>query len=152
MQAKKNLGNTKENPSVGCIIVKKDCVVGSGHTSINGRPHAEKNAISCLRKNDINCSIYVTLEPCSNFGKTSPCVNLISKKKFQEIFISIYDPDIRSFKKSIKKLKKKGIKVKIGVLSKKVKNFYNSYTIYKKKYFTFCDLQACCFKRFLYNK
>ena len=49
MQAQRNLGNTKENPAVGCIIVNNDCVIGAGSTGINGRPHAEHNAITCSK-------------------------------------------------------------------------------------------------------
>ena len=78
-QAKKNLGNTKENPSVGCVIVKNNCVVSADSTSFNGRPHAEQNAIKTSRNNVNNSTLYVTLEPCSNFGKTPPCVNTIIK-------------------------------------------------------------------------
>ena len=69
MQAQRNLGNTKENPAVGCVIVKNDCIISAGCTGINGRPHAEQNAIT-YSKNDIkNSDLYVTLEPCSHYGK-----------------------------------------------------------------------------------
>ena len=95
--AEKNLGKTKENPSVGCIVVKNNSVISSGVTSINGRPHAEQNA---LNKNiDFKGSeMYVTLEPCSHYGLTPPCTNLI-KKKYQKVYYCFDDPDIRTFKK-----------------------------------------------------
>ena len=70
MQAQKNLGNTKENPSVGCVIVNNDYIISSGCTSINGRPHAEMNTISFSKENIKNSNLYVTLEPCSHYGKT----------------------------------------------------------------------------------
>ena len=63
-QAQKSLGNTKENPAVGCVIVKNNHVICSGFTSINGRPHAEYNAINSSIVNLKDSELYVTLEPC----------------------------------------------------------------------------------------
>ena len=77
--AETNLGNTKKNPSVGCVIVKNQSVISSGTTSNNGRPHAEFNALN--KKMNFNGSLmYVTLEPCTHFGLTPPCTNIIRKK------------------------------------------------------------------------
>ena len=148
MQAQKSLGNTKENPSVGCVIVKNNSVLSAACTSFNGRPHAEKNAISYLNKNIKDSQLYVTLEPCSNYGKTPPCVNLISKRKISKVFISIKDPDIRSYSKSSNKLKSKGIKVKYDVLDKQIRNFYKSYILYKKKLFPFVTCKLAISKDF----
>ena len=79
-QANINLGSTKTNPSVGCIIEKNGSVLASGRTSLNGRPHAEFNALK--KKINFNgANLYVTLEPCSHYGNTPPCTNLIIKKK-----------------------------------------------------------------------
>ena len=102
MQATKNLGNTKTNPSVGCVIVKNDIIIGAGSTGFNGRPHAETNAISFNKKEVKNSSLYSTLETCSNYGRTPPCVKLIIKSKIKKVFYSINDPDIKSYKKSKK--------------------------------------------------
>ena len=78
--AKKNLGKTKINPSVGTIIVKNGSVISNGVTSVNGRPHAEFNALS--NKNDFNgADLYTTLEPCTHYGLTPPCINIIKKKR-----------------------------------------------------------------------
>ena len=136
-QAKKTIGNTKENPAVGCVITKNNQIIGAGHTSINGRPHAEKNAITFSNQKIENSYLYVTIEPCSHFGKTPPCVNLIIKKKVKKVFFSINDPDFRSYDKSSKILRKKGINVNKGLLSKKIKKFYRSYLLYKNKKFPF---------------
>jgi diaminohydroxyphosphoribosylaminopyrimidine deaminase/5-amino-6-(5-phosphoribosylamino)uracil reductase len=134
MQAKKNLGNTSENPAVGCVIVKNNFVISSGSTGIKGRPHAEQNAISYLR-NDLNESyLYVTLEPCSNYGKTSPCVKSIIKNKIKKVFFSLKDPDSRSNNKSTKQFKKNRVKAHCGILSSEMKNFYRSY--FKNKLYT----------------
>tara|TARA_Y100000590_G_scaffold308594_1_gene348397 strand:- start:1024 stop:2127 length:1104 start_codon:yes stop_codon:yes gene_type:complete len=143
-QANIILGNTGKNPAVGCVITKNNHLLSAAHTSFNGRPHAEANAIK-LSKNDIsNSNIYVTLEPCSHYGKTPPCVNFIIKKKIKNVFFSIKDPDLRSFNKAIKILKKKRIKVQYGICSKKINNFYNSYIKSKKNTFPFvtCKLAA----------
>ena len=78
--AKINLGKTKLNPSVGCVVVKDEAVISSGYTSIGGRPHAEYNALKKL-KNCSGASLYTTLEPCVHFGKTPPCTDIIIKKK-----------------------------------------------------------------------
>ena len=93
------LGSTKENPSVGCILVKNGSVISSGSTAFNGRPHAEANALK--KKINFNGStMYITLEPCVHYGKTPPCTKIISKKKIKKVYFGSYDPDIRSYKKS----------------------------------------------------
>ena len=81
LQAIKVLGKTKENPAVGCVVVKNNRVVSVGHTGINGTPHAEYNAIKSRKLSFKNSDLYVTLEPCSNYGKTPPCTKLIIKNK-----------------------------------------------------------------------
>ena len=120
-QAKKILGNTKKNPAVGCIIIKNHHVISAGNTSINGRPHAEQNAINFSKTNLKNSELYVTLEPCSHYGETPPCVKLIIKSKIKKVIFSIKDPDPRSFNKCAKKLKARGIIVVNDVLKDKIK-------------------------------
>ena len=110
--AESNVGKTNKNPSVGCVIVKNNSVISSGVTSINGRPHAEYNALS----NNLNFKdayMYVTLEPCTHHGLTPPCANLIKKKRVKKVYYCFEDPDIRTYKKAkivlnnrIKKIKK----------------------------------------------
>ena len=125
-QAKINLGSTGLNPSVGSIIVKNESVISSGHTMINGRPHAEKVSLN-RNVNYNNSSMYVTLEPCSHYGKTSPCTNQIVKKKIKKVFFSIFDIDKKSSKKAIKILKNKYIYANCGLKKKYGKYFYESY-------------------------
>ena len=136
-QAKRSLGNTNKNPAVGCVIVNKKNIIGLGCTSINGRPHAEINAINSSRINLRNSEMYVTLEPCSHYGKTPPCVKTIMKKKIRKVFFSIKDPDLRSFNKSKKILQKRGIIVRDGILKHKINSFYKSYFKYKNNDFPF---------------
>ena len=78
--AESKIGQTKTNPSVGSVVVKDNTVISSGVTSFNGRPHSEFNALKNL-KNCAGASLYTTLEPCTHYGKTPPCVNIILKKK-----------------------------------------------------------------------
>ena len=125
-QAEINLGSTNTNPSVGCIIVKDNSVISSGRTSLNGRPHAEFNAL----KNNLNykdSDLYVTLEPCSHYGKTAPCVNKIISNKVKRVIFSINDFDLRSKKKAQKKLQNKRILVKKYIKRNFAKKFYKSY-------------------------
>ena len=130
-KASEHLGSTKENPSVGCIIVKNGSIVSSGVTSINGRPHAEINALKS-NKNFFASTLYTTLEPCVHYGKTSPCINQILKKKISRVCYPILDCDKRTHNKAESILKKNKIKVKIGVLKKKAKVFYKSYFLSQK--------------------
>ena len=110
IQARKVLGNTKENPAVGCVIVKDNCLLSAASTSLNGYPHAEHNALIFNKEKNQNCDLYVTLEPCSNYGKTPPCVKTIIKNKIGRVFFSIKDPDLKSFNKSSLQFKKNRIK------------------------------------------
>ena len=132
-QAKINLGNTKENPSVGCVIAKGNKLISAGHTGINGRPHAEFNAIKNSKEKLINSNIYVTLEPCIHFGKTPPCVRNIIKNKIKNVYFSIKDPDKRTFGKSIVEFNKYHINTNTGINSNQIGEFYKSYILYKTK-------------------
>ena len=85
-QAAKSLGTTKKNPAVGCVIVKNNHLISAASTSFNGRPHAEHNAIKFIKTNTKYSNLYVTLEPCSHYGKTSPCVKAIIKSKINKVF------------------------------------------------------------------
>ena len=128
--AQKNLGRTRLNPSVGTVIVKNDTVISSAVTSFNGKPHSEFNALNNL-KNCAGASLYTTLEPCTHYGETPPCVSIIIKKRIKNVFYAFEDPDIRTFKKAKKILTSKGIKTKL-IRTKKYKNFYRSYFTNKK--------------------
>jgi diaminohydroxyphosphoribosylaminopyrimidine deaminase/5-amino-6-(5-phosphoribosylamino)uracil reductase len=125
-QAEINLGSTGANPSVGAVIVKNNSVFSSGHTSLNGRPHAESNALK-KNLNYKNSDLYVTLEPCSHYGKTPPCTKKIISKKINRVIFSINDIDPRSKNLASKVLKKKKINIKRFVLKSFAKNFYQSY-------------------------
>ena len=144
--AEKNLGKTKLNPSVGTVIVKDDAVISSGVTSFNGRPHSEFNALNSL-KNCSGLSLYTTLEPCTHYGRTPPCTNIIIKKKVKNVFYAFEDPDIRTHKKAKKILPLKGIKTKL-LPTKKYSKFYRSYFINKKFLIPFATAKIAISKDF----
>jgi diaminohydroxyphosphoribosylaminopyrimidine deaminase/5-amino-6-(5-phosphoribosylamino)uracil reductase len=137
-QAEINLGSTSLNPSVGCVVVKNNSVISSGRTSLNGRPHAEANALK--KKINFNGSnIYITLEPCSHYGKTPPCVKNIINKKLHKVIFSINDIDRRSKNLAYKKLKKAKIIIKRFIHKSFAKNFYKSYFLQFSKQTPFID-------------
>ena len=147
-QASKSLGNTKDNPAVGCVLVKDNCLISAGNTSENGRPHAEHNAIYFNTKNIKNSHLYVTLEPCSHYGKTPPCVKTIIKNKIKKVFFSVKDPDPRSYGKSFYHFKNHHIETKNGIYSKEIKKFYRSYFKYKKNKLPFVTCKLAVSKDF----
>ena len=129
--AKINLGKTRLNPSVGCVVVKNNSVISSGVTSLNGRPHAEFNALN-VKKNFLNSDMYVTMEPCVHHGLTQPCTDLIIKKGIKRVFFCFYDVDSRTARKSKNILNKKRIFF-VKKNSKIFKDFYRSYYLLKSK-------------------
>ena len=146
-QAEINLGKTNKNPSVGCIIVKNNSVISSAVTSINGRPHAEFNALKDL-KDCSGASLYTTLEPCAHYGKTPPCTNIIIKRKIKNVFYAFEDPDTRTFKKAKKILSDKGIKTKL-IKTKNYIDFYKSYFINKRFSIPFISAKVAISKDYL---
>jgi len=131
--AKSREGHTGPNPSVGCVIVKNDKIISIGQTSFNGRPHAEYNAIVNSHEKVHGSKMYVTLEPCCHYGKTSPCTSAIINSKISEVIYSIKDVDKRVSGKSKKILNLKKIEVRTGLLKDQVSEFYSSY-FYNRKY------------------
>src|SRR5690606_282534 len=87
--ASKGLSAAMPNPCVGAVIVYKDTIIGEGYTSPYGGPHAEVNAINSVKNQELlsESILYVTLEPCSHYGKTPPCANLIVEKNIKNVVI-----------------------------------------------------------------
>ena len=131
--AKAKHGLTGTNPSVGCVIVKKDKIISIGQTGYNGRPHAEYNAIKNSIQNLKDAKMYVTLEPCNHYGQTPPCTNLIIRNKFQKVFYGLDDIDKKFKKKTQKILKSNNIEVKKGLMKSNLKEFYYPYFFNRKK-------------------
>ena len=91
--ARKAIGNTRPNPSVGAVLVVEDRIVGEGFTSPYGGNHAEVNAIESVRNKQLlkKATLYVTLEPCSHYGKTPPCSDLIVRSGIPKIVVGCVD-------------------------------------------------------------
>lgn len=106
------------NPKVGAVIVKAGKVIGSGYHEFFGGPHAEVNAIKSLKESAEGATIYVTLEPCSHYGKTPPCVNAIIKEGFKKVVVGTIDPNPLVKGRGIEILKKHNIDVIVGILER----------------------------------
>jgi len=130
--AKNGLGTTRPNPMVGSVIVHKGKIIGEGFTSMYGGNHAEVNAINSVKdKSDLNeATLYVTLEPCSHFGKTPPCSDLIVRNSIPKVVIGCMDTNKSVAGKGIEKLISSGIDVTVGVLEDECKKLH-------KRFFTF---------------
>jgi diaminohydroxyphosphoribosylaminopyrimidine deaminase / 5-amino-6-(5-phosphoribosylamino)uracil reductase len=132
--AKNGIGSTRPNPSVGAVVVLNDVIIGEGFTSPYGNNHAEVNAINAVKDKASlkDATIYVTLEPCSHFGKTPPCADLIAKYQLKNVVIGCVDSNSLVAGKGIERLKKAGCNVVVGVLEKECRAHH-------KRFFTVQD-------------
>lgn len=130
--AKNGLGTTYPNPLVGSVIVYNDEIIGEGWHQKAGEPHAEVNAINSVKDKSLlaKATIYVSLEPCSHFGKTPPCCDLIIAKKIPNVVIGTIDPFAKVAGNGIKKLLEAGKKVTVGILKDECNEL-------NKRFFTF---------------
>jgi len=134
--AKNGLGTTYPNPLVGSVIVFDGKIIGEGWHRKSGEPHAEVNAVNSVKNKSLlkKSTIYVSLEPCSHFGKTPPCCDLIIKNGITNVVIGTVDPNIKVAGNGIKKLMKAGINVTVGVLEKECNELNKRFfTFHKKK-------------------
>ena len=130
--AKNGLGTTYPNPLVGSVIVYNNEIIGEGWHQKAGEPHAEVNAIHSVKDKSLlsKATIYVSLEPCSHFGKTPPCCDLIIANKIPNVVIGTIDPFAKVAGNGIKKLLEAGKKVTIGILEDECNEL-------NKRFFTF---------------
>ncbi|WP_394421976.1 bifunctional diaminohydroxyphosphoribosylaminopyrimidine deaminase/5-amino-6-(5-phosphoribosylamino)uracil reductase RibD [Tenacibaculum mesophilum] len=134
--AKKGIGTTRPNPSVGAVIVHNNKIIGEGFTSPYGGSHAEVNAINAVQNQELlkEATIYVTLEPCSHHGKTPPCADLIIEKGIPNIVIGCVDTNSLVAGKGIERLKKAGRNVIVGVCQKDcIEHHRRFFTVQNKK-------------------
>ncbi len=129
--AKNGLGTTRPNPFVGAVIVNNNKIIAEGFTSNYGGNHAEVNAINSVLDKSLlkEATIYVTLEPCSHFGMTPPCADLIVKHNFKKVVIGTLDTNTLVAGKGVERLKNAGIEVLVGVLEEECK-------VHHKRFFT----------------
>ena len=130
--AKNGLGTTNPNPLVGSVIVYNDEIIGEGWHRKAGENHAEVNAINSVKDQSLlsKSTIYVSLEPCSHFGKTPPCSDLIIEKQIPNIFIGTIDSNEKVSGKGIQKLLDAGRNVTAGILETECHEL-------NKRFFTF---------------
>jgi diaminohydroxyphosphoribosylaminopyrimidine deaminase/5-amino-6-(5-phosphoribosylamino)uracil reductase len=129
-------GQVSPNPRVGCVIVHDNKIIGEGWHQKFGEAHAEVNAINSVKDQSVlkKSTVYVNLEPCSHFGKTPPCVDLLIKHHVKKVVIANLDSNPLVQGQGIKKLKDVGIETITGVLEKE------GYEL-NKRFFTFIDKQ-----------
>ncbi|MEQ8423149.1 MAG: bifunctional diaminohydroxyphosphoribosylaminopyrimidine deaminase/5-amino-6-(5-phosphoribosylamino)uracil reductase RibD [Cyclobacteriaceae bacterium] len=113
-------GQVSPNPLVGCVVVHEGEIIGEGWHQKVGEVHAEVNAINAVKNKSIlsQSTLYVNLEPCSHFGRTPPCADLLIEHKIEKVIIANRDPNPTVNGKGIEKLKAAGIEVIQGVLEK----------------------------------
>lgn len=116
--AKNGLGTTYPNPLVGSVIVCDGKIIGEGWHKKSGEAHAEVNAVNSVKDQTLlkKATIYVSLEPCSHYGKTPPCCDLILKNEIPNVVIGTVDPNVKVAGNGIKKLIEAGKNVLVGVL------------------------------------
>lgn len=119
-------GDTSPNPMVGAILVHNQRIIGEGWHQRAGAPHAEVNCFASVRQEDepllSQSTLYVSLEPCSHFGKTPPCVDLILEKGVRRVVVAMKDPFPKVAGRSIRKLREAGIEVLCGVLEREAEH------------------------------
>jgi diaminohydroxyphosphoribosylaminopyrimidine deaminase/5-amino-6-(5-phosphoribosylamino)uracil reductase len=134
--AKNGLGTTYPNPLVGSVIVYNNKIIGEGWHKKSGEPHAEVNAVNSVKDKSLlkKSTIYVSLEPCSHFGKTPPCCDLIIENEIPNVVIGTIDPNIKVAGNGIKKLIEAGKNVTVGVLEAECLELNNRFfTFHLKK-------------------
>lgn len=135
--ALKGIGKTSPNPLVGAVIVKNNKIIGEGYHQYFGGPHAEVNAINNATESVEGSTMYVTLEPCSHYGKTPPCAKLLVKNKISKVFVAMLDPNPLVAGKGVEILKSNGIEVNVGLLepeAKKLNEIFIKYITEKRPF------------------
>jgi diaminohydroxyphosphoribosylaminopyrimidine deaminase/5-amino-6-(5-phosphoribosylamino)uracil reductase len=115
--ARRGLGSTWPNPSVGCVIARDGAVVGRGRTAVGGRPHAETVALAMAGAAARGATAYVSLEPCSHVGQTQPCADALIAAGIARVVIGCGDPDPRVDGQGVARLREAGVAVQTGVLA-----------------------------------
>lgn len=113
--AKKGRGFVNPNPPVGAILVKDGRILGEGYHTKAGAPHAEIEAFRSCKEDTVGATLYITLEPCTHFGKTPPCVDEIIRRGISRVVIGTLDPNPLVKGNGVAILKKAGISVDVGV-------------------------------------
>ena len=125
--ARRGYGGTSPNPMVGAVVVRKGEIVGEGWHKRAGEPHAEVNALLKAKDRARNASLFVTLEPCSTFGRTPPCAEAIIKSGIAEVIVGATDPNPKHSGEGFSILRKAGIKVRTGLLAEEAERLNETF-------------------------
>ncbi|MBU1075972.1 MAG: bifunctional diaminohydroxyphosphoribosylaminopyrimidine deaminase/5-amino-6-(5-phosphoribosylamino)uracil reductase RibD [Spirochaetes bacterium] len=139
IESRKARSLSSPNPNVGALLVKNNRIISRGHTQIPGKDHAEIAALKKAPYNLKGVSLYVTMEPCSHYGKTPPCTDMIIKRGVKKVIIGIKDPHKLVHGKGVLQLRQNNISVITDVLKDKINQelqWYLKYTIKKTPYVT----------------
>lgn len=133
--AKKGAGKVSPNPMVGCLIVKDDDIIGEGWHEEYGKAHAERNAVENVKDKSLleGSVVYVNLEPCSHFGKTPPCCDLLIQSKVRKVVIANVDPNPLVNGRGIKRMKKAGIEVVTNILERESRELNREFFLRMEK-------------------
>lgn len=129
----RHTGQTSPNPSVGCVIVQGEVIVGKAVTAIGGRPHAETLALEEAGTQAKGATAYVTLEPCCHHGQTAPCTNALIKAGISRVVIAAEDPNPEVSGKTIPMLRTQGITVEVGCCEQEAKYQLRGYFSLRKR-------------------
>ena len=105
------------NPNVGCVIVKDGRVIGEGWHEWAGEPHAEVRAIDACIQSPEGSTVYVTLEPCSHYGRTGPCTQVLEESRVARVVAALQDPNPHVAGRGIARLQEAGIRVDVGLMA-----------------------------------
>ncbi len=128
--AKAAKGQASPNPAVGAVVVKNGEIVGIGSHLKAGEPHAEVHALNMAGPKAEGSALFVTLEPCSHYGKTPPCTDLIIRRKIKRVVVAMQDPNPNVSGKGIEMLKNAGIEVEVGVCEEEAKELNHDFYHY----------------------
>ena len=128
--------NAKPNPMVGAVIVVDGRIIGEGYHVRCGQGHAEVNAFASVSAEDEKllheATIYVSLEPCSHYGKTPPCADLIIRKGVKRVVVGCIDEFAEVQGRGIKKLRDAGIEVTVGVLEEECRELMQEFFLQRR--------------------
>ncbi|GBC89277.1 Riboflavin biosynthesis protein RibD [bacterium HR13] len=137
--AKLRKGLTHPNPTVGCVIVKDGKIIAEGYHEKAGMPHAEAVALEKAGTQAEGSTLYVTLEPCTHYGRTPPCTDAIIRAKVKRVVIATLDPNPLMSGRGVQKLREAGIDVCVGVLEDEARELNEDFFTYitqKRPYIT----------------
>jgi diaminohydroxyphosphoribosylaminopyrimidine deaminase/5-amino-6-(5-phosphoribosylamino)uracil reductase len=139
--ARWGLGRVAPNPSVGCVIIKDGYIVGRGRTADGGRPHAETVALEMAGNKAKGADVYVTLEPCSHYGRTGPCAKALIEAGVQKVFVATQDLNPHVNGQGVEMLRQAGIEVVTGLLEEEARELNKGFFLTHLKQRPFITLK-----------